>query len=380
MNMAEAALRHLLARADIQLDGSRPWDIRVNDPRFFRTVLCRGSLGLGESYMDGWWDCEMLDSCITRMIRARLDRWGLRNPVGIGRWLKDRFVNSATRERAFLIGEEHYNHGNDLFRAMLGPTMAYTCAYWSDQDATLGAAQLAKFDLVCRKLHLFPGQTVLDVGCGFGSFARFAAEHYRVSVTGITVSEEQARFARQLCAGLPVEIRLEDYRDTARRGERFNHVVSLGMFEHVESRNYQEFFRAMNACLAPAGFFLLHTIGKHRGDGGSDPWIRKYIFPLGMIPARKQIERAAGDALPGILDWHEFGGWQYDRTLLAWQQNFAANWERELKAGYAHKLDGRFERAWRYYLLVCAGTFRAGNLDVWQVVFARGNYRYTPVR
>jgi len=379
MSYSKATLSWIFSRADVRINGDRPWDIKVKDERFFSTVLRYGSLGLGESYMRGWWECEQLENCIARILKARLDRWGFINPTGIGRWLKDKFTNPAPPELAFLIGERHYDVGNDLYQAMLGPTMAYTCAYWTDAAKGLDQAQTAKFDLVCRKLGLTQGQRILDIGCGFGSFAKFAAEHYGVTVVGTTVSVEQAKFGREFCKGLPVKIRVEDYRETAKRGEKFDHVVSLGMFEHVEPRNYETYFQAVSHCLEGGGFFLLHTIGKMRGGSGSDPWIRKYIFPLGLIPTKTRIRKGSANYFSKELDWHDLGSHHYRSTLLAWHDNFAKAWN-DPGGGLKVKYGEEFGRMWKYYLLSCSGAFQAKNLDVWQVVLARENRNYTPVR
>jgi cyclopropane-fatty-acyl-phospholipid synthase len=381
MLLAESFLRTLFARAGIRVGGGRPWDIRVHDRRFYGRVLRLGSLGLGESFMDGWWDCDRLDRFFHRLLACGIDRWTRLMPAALVARARHRLAAPVTTERAFHIGEAHYDLGNDLFTAMLDPLMTYSCGYWRPQARGargrpgLGEAQQAKLDLVCRKLTLRPGQRVLDIGCGWGSFARFAAERYGAEVVGITVSKEQAEMARRLCADLPVEIRFADYRKVA---EVFDHVVSIGMFEHVEPANYRIYFETAARCLAPSGVFLLHTIGT-RDATDTDPWLRKYIFPLGTVPVARQI-RSATRGLFQILDWHALGPRQYDRTLMAWYANFTARWP-ALAAAYAGKLAGRFERMWRYYLLCCAGAFRARHNDVWQIAMARESLpSYEPAR
>ena len=373
--LSQFVVEKILAKAGITVNGSRPEDIRVKDNRFFGEVLRRGSLGLGESYMNGWWDCERLDRFFERLLRSGADRWGRLNPTAVWRFFRDLFGNAATPEHAFEIAEAHYDLGNDFFEAQLDGRMAYSCGCWRNGIAGLDAAQKAKLDLVCRKLGLGSGQRVLDIGCGWGSFAKFAAEKYGVSVLGITVSKEQAELAQKRCAGLPIEIRAQDYRELR---ERFDRVVSIGMFEHVERRNHRAYFETVERCLKPGGLSLLHTIGEKYREGTSDPWIRKYIFPLGMIPTERDI-RNASKGLLYILDWHEFGPAHYDRTLMSWHRNFAANWPR-IESKYGSKVGGRFERMWRYYLLSCAGAFRAKTMDVWQIVMSKEQFAYRPVR
>ncbi|MDR3582006.1 MAG: cyclopropane fatty acyl phospholipid synthase, partial [Candidatus Pacebacteria bacterium] len=320
--MFRILLERILESADLRIDGDRPCDMHVHDERAFKEIILRGSLGFGESYMRGWWDCDDLEVFFKRLLSARLDRFGKFSPVSAGRYLRDHFTNPASRKRAFETGRAHYDLGNDFFAKMLGASMMYTCAYVPSANRTLDGAQIGKLDMVCRKLKLHPGQRVLDIGCGFGSLAKFAAEHYGVSVTGITVSKEQAEFARELCRDLPVEIKVEDYRDCE---GSFDRIVSLGMFEHVEPKHYGDYFACIERCLAPGGIFLLHTIGKEENDISSDPFIRKYVFPQGMIPGRKRL-REAIEARFRIVDWHGFGPWRYAWTLREWHRNFSEAW------------------------------------------------------
>lgn len=355
----EEAVRAILSGGDIRLDGDRPWDIQVRDRRFYRRVLAGGSLALGESHMDGWWECAMIDEMIARLLRN-----DSQSKVGVpwsvvGRALLARLYNPQDRRAALRDGQAHYDLGNDLYAAMLDRRMVYTCAYWKDAK-TLDAAQEAKLDLVCRKLGLKAGQKVLDIGCGWGSFMKFAAERYGVEAVGITVSPEQVKLGSRLCAGLPVDIRLQDYRDV--RGE-FDHVVSLGMFEHVGYKNYRTFMKVVRRCLKDDGLFLLHTIGQSTTGADFDPWIGKHIFPNAHLPSIKQIA-AASEGLFVMEDWHNFGA-DYDKTLMAWDLNVESRWNR-LQSRY----DERFRRMWRYYLLMCAGSFRSRLNQLWQVVFS----------
>ena len=356
------AIEELLAPADVRIDGSRPWDLRVHDPSFFARVLAEGSLGLGESYMDGWWDCERIDELAHRIFWHRVDQQARPSPRMLFSAFEGRLRNLQSRRRAAKSGGSPYQFGDDLFQTMLDPRLVYSCAYWR-RASSLEEAQQHKLDLVCQKLDLKPGMRVLDVGCGWGSFARHAAETWGARVVGINLSEDQARIARERCAGLPVEIRLQDYRDLAGRRE-FQRVVSIGMFEHVGYKNYRRFFEIVRGCLAPDGLALLHTIGRNRSATSADLWVRKYFFPDAMLPSASQLATAI-EGLFVIEDWHNFSA-DYDRTLLAWHRNFENGWERLFERGY----DERFRRMWRFYLLGSAARFRARRNQLWQLVLS----------
>ncbi len=363
-----AKARRLLSRAGVEIDGPNDWDFQARDPRVFRRIFAQGTLGLGEAYMDGWWEAARLDQFFHRVIAARLDR-EIRPPSVLLTHLRARVLNLQTQARAWHVGRAHYDLGNDLYRAMLDRRMAYSCGYWAEGARTLDEAQEAKLDLICRKLGLRPGQRVLDIGCGWGSFARFAAQRYEVQVVGVTVSQRQLELAQRLCAGLPVELRLADYRDLE---GQFDHVVSVGMFEHVGHKNHRTYFEVVRRLLKPQGLFLLHTIGDVVSNAGTDPWIERYIFPNGDIPSLTQIADATEDLFV-IEDVHNFGA-DYDRTLMAWLENFDRAWP-DLKGRY----DERFRRMWRFYLCACAGSFRARQLQLYQIVLSprgvAGGYR-----
>ena len=364
-------IQEILHPAGIVVDGSNQWDIRIKDERFFKRVLSYGSLGLGESFMDGWWESDRLDEFFCRLMPIRPEEVVKRNLKLKIEILKSVVFNLASRSRAFMVGERHYDLGNELFRRMLDRRMVYSCGYWKNAG-NLDEAQEAKLDLTCRKLRLQTGDRVLDIGCGWGGFAAYAAERYRVSVVGITVSREQAMLARELCAGLPVEIRLQDYREV---NESFDHIVSIGMFEHVCYKNYRKYMEVVHRCLRDEGIFLLQTIGDSYSHVTVDPWLGKYIFSNSMIPSMKQISESI-EKLFIIEDWHNFGPY-YDPTLMSWFNNFDQNWDA------LHELyDERFYRMWKYYLLSSAGTFRSRCLQVWQIVFSKNGIPggYAPVR
>ncbi|MCC6144187.1 MAG: cyclopropane fatty acyl phospholipid synthase [Candidatus Hydrogenedentes bacterium] len=347
-----------LAPAGVQINGPQPWDIQVHHPQTINRFLANGRLGVGEAYMDGWWDCDRLDEFVARVLRTGAMSHVSKQGLALA-WLRASIMNLQSRSRSFAVGERHYDLGNELFEAMLDSRMVYTCGYWA-KARTLEEAQEHKLDLVCRKIGLQRGMRVLDIGCGWGSFARFAAERYGVEVLGVTVAREQADRGAELCAGLPVELRLQDYRDVD--GE-FDRVVSLGMFEHVGYKNYRRYMQCVRRVLKPEGMFLLHTIGSSRTKRTFDPWLEKYIFPNGMLPSIAQI----GGAIEGLFvmeDWHNFGA-DYDKTLMAWWRNFSDAWPR-LRSRYGD----RFFRMWRFYLLSCAGSFRARHNQLWQVVMA----------
>ncbi|MPS36683.1 cyclopropane fatty acyl phospholipid synthase [Stenotrophomonas acidaminiphila] len=348
----------LLHEAGITPGGGRPQDIDILDPRFHARVLADGSLGLGESYMDGWWQARSLDAFLAHLLEARLDE---RVHGGGEVWdaLKARLFNLQAGQGSYEVGKRHYDLGNDLYRAMLGKRLVYSCGYWRDAG-NLDDAQAAKLDLICRKLGLRPGMRVLDIGCGWGEALKYAAQHHGVEGVGITISREQAEFARGLCAGLPLEIRLQDYHEL---DEPFDAILSVGMFEHVGVKNYRGYFEVARRCLREDGLFLLHSIGSNVSRERTDPWIARYIFPNSMLPSAAQIT-AAMEGLFVLEDWHNFGT-DYDRTLQAWRDNVEAAWE-QLDPRY----DERFRRMWRYYLAASMASFRTRHAQLWQLVLS----------
>ena len=368
-----AIVADLLAHADIRIDGSRPWDITVRDPRFYKRALAGGAIGLGESFMDGWWDCAALDQAIARMLGADLRGKIKLSPSMLADALAEHLPNLPyvvpglrpflSRFRSYMaVAETHYEVGNDLYRAMLGKHMVYSCAYWENAK-TLDEAEEAKLAMSCRKLGLRPGQRVLDIGCGWGSFAKYAAENHGVSVVGYTISEQQRALGQERCRGLPIEFRLDDYRNIA---GTFDRAVSFGMFEHVGRQNFDAYMRVAHQSLSDDGLFLLETIGDNVSNSECNPWFQKYIFsaPTSMFPSIKEIAEAVEGRFV-VEDWHNFGA-DYAPTLRAWHDNLAAHRE-EVVAKYGE----RFYRMFVFYLLSCAGAFAARTYQMWQILLAK---------
>ncbi len=349
----------LLAHASITPNGDQPWDIQVHNPELFKRVIGQGSLGLGESYMEGWWDCEQLDQFFYRVLSARLQSHvtTLRDKLF---YVYAHLINRQTGKKAFEVGSQHYDAGNDLYERMLDKRMIYSCGYWQDAE-NLDQAQEHKLELVCRKLKLEPGMRVLDIGCGWGGAARYMAENYDVEVVGVSVSQEQVNLANERAGDLKVSYRFADYRDL---NERFDRIFSIGMFEHVGYKNYEDYFKVVDRCLIDGGLFVLHTIGFQYTSEKVDPWVERYIFPNSILPSAELIGKASGPYLK-LEDWHNFGP-DYTKTLHAWNNNVSAAWE-DLP-----QYNEEFRRMWHYYLMCCAGTFMACNNHLWQIVFTKG--------
>jgi cyclopropane-fatty-acyl-phospholipid synthase len=360
MSSAQDVMTNLLALADIRINGARRWDIHVHDRRFFSRVLASGTLGLGESYMDGWWDCDALDEMCCRAIRAGLERrFSFRLP-NVWALLTALLGNQQTFRRSRKVGRVHYDLSNDFFEAMLDPNMQYSCALFTEDD-DLASAQLRKLDWICERLRLRPGLRLLDIGCGWGGLARHAARHFGCHVVGITISREQFRYAQRWCRGLNVEIQLRDYREVS---GRFDRVVSVGMVEHVGYKNYPTYMRAAARSLGEDGLFLCQGICGNVSRFHTDPWIERYIFPNSMLPSLAQLTRAAESVF--IVEDVKNIGPNYDPTLLAWEENFRRAWPR-----FADHYGERFRRMWRFYLLSCAGAFRARSLQVFSILFSK---------
>jgi len=357
----KALVKEVFAEAGIEINGSRPWDITVHNEAFYSILVANGSLGLGETYMEGMWDCPSIEQLIFRLLTAKADqktnKYTLKKIFCV---IKAKLFNLQNKSQSLNVINMHYNLGNDLYIKMLGPAMAYSCGYWKNAK-NLDDAQYAKYDLICRKLKFKKGMKVLDIGCGFGTFAKYAAENYGVTVVGVTLSENQAEYGRKISEGLPVTILVQDYRDLT---DSYDRIVSIGMFEHVGPKNYRIFMEIANRCLKDDGLFLLHTIGGNADAVLTDPWINKYIFPGGVLPSISQIG-SASEGLFVMEDWHNFG-LDYAKTLMAWHTNFNNHWN-TLSKDYSPT----FYRMWNYYLLSCAATFQAREIQLWQIVFSK---------
>ena len=354
----------LLSTAGIRINGPDPWDIQVRDEGFYARVLKDGSLGLGESYMDGWWECARIDEFICRLLKENLGEKIRGNLQACLFGLSARIFNLQSTARAAIVARRHYDLGNDLFFSFLDPCNQYSCVYFQGTD-DLTEAQQKKLDLICRKIDLQPKEQVLDIGCGWGGYARYAAEHYGCAVTAVNLSDEQIRYAREYCKNLPVKILRADYRQIE---GSFDKIVSVGMFEHVGKKNYETFMKVVHRCLREEGIFLLHTIGCNTPRDSLNPWVDQYIFPNGSLPSMAQICRAA-EGLFVIEDIHNLGP-HYEKTLLAWNDRFQKAWAR-----LAGRYDQLFKRMWEYFLLSCAGSFRARHMHVWQIVMSKPGAR-----
>lgn len=358
-NSAKSVIHDFLDSCGITINDNSKSGMLIYNENTYHRLLTEGSLGMGESYMDKWWDSENLDEIIFKILsNDNHDRFQY-NWKNYLIYISEKLFNKQKKNRASKNVEHHYDIGNNLFSLMLDNSMNYSCAYWKYAE-DLESAQADKMRLICRKLDLRPGMKVLDIGCGWGGLAKYAAENYEVEVDGVTLSKEQASFARRKCKGLPVKIKLMDYRDLR---ERYDRIVSVGMFEHVGIKNYRQFMAKAGDCLRENGLFLLHTIGAGKSGNVRYPWFDKYIFPGGYLPTVSQIANAA-DGIFILEDLHNFGS-DYDKTLMAWHENCEKNKDDILK-----EYDERFYRMWTFYLLSCAGAFRSRNIQLWQVVFS----------
>ena len=346
----------------IKINSSESGSMQVHDDGMYKRIGLYGTLGLGESYMDGQWDCEQLDVLFEKILRNRMESTVYWNfslaPLVVAHLLK----NLQSKARASQVAEVHYDLSNKFYQSMLDERMIYSCGYWKNAK-NLDQAQEHKLDLICRKLYLQPGETLLDIGCGWGGLAKFAAENYGAKVTGVTVSKEQAALAQESCKGLDIEILLQDYRDVC---GQFDKVVSVGMFEHVGRQNYREYMEVVHRKLKDEGLFLLHTIGHRYKTISADPWVNKYIFPNAKIPYISHISKSIS-RLFILEDWHNFG-MDYAKTLEAWNENFEAHW-----SAFEKEYGEKFYRMWRYYLLSFVGAFRARHMQLWQIVLTKNS-------
>jgi len=366
MNSKQLSLR-ILGLAGIEVNGKNAWDIQVHDDRLWNRIISQRELGLAEAYMDGWWDVESIDQFLTKLLEINvLDKAPFSISL-VGHAVKSTVLNRQTKARATANAKHHYNIGNDLYARMLDKEMAYSCGYWKSAK-TLDQAQIAKFDLICRKLELKPGMKLLDIGCGWGGLLRYAAKNYGIIGTGISPADNQIELARAKNGKLKIEYLQMDYRDLS---GKFDRIVSVGMMEHVGPKNLETFFNKCISLLAPDGMMLHHTIASNETKQVTDPFFDRYIFPGGVLPSLAQISKAVEKKVI-IEDVHNFGP-DYEKTLLAWHARINKRWSE------IPNYDERFRRMWNYYLLSSAAGFRARHIQLLQVVFrpmtSRGAYK-----
>lgn len=352
---------------------SAPITVRVRDSRLYGRLVAQGSLALGESYADGWWDVEgeRLQELFSVLFANNVDRLfnGGFLPRIIGRVRSWRLGINRARAAHDDI-RVHYDLSNEFFAQMLDKTMTYSCGYAATESDSLEQMQQNKLKRIAAKLQLQRGGTLLDIGCGWGGLLTYVGENFpEVQGVGITLSEEQYEFARRRLRekGLQDRMRVQllDFRDLA---GSFDFVVSVGMFEHVGLPSYGDFFQAVRRVLQPTGTALLHTIGVEEEPRRlQDPWIERYIFPGSRLPRLEELVRGAreGDLAVGhIENWRP----HYALTLRHWRKNFKEGWSAITKLG--RSFDGRFFRVWDFYLQVCEACFIDSTVELYQVMLS----------
>ena len=341
----EEIITKKLKEVDVVIGGSRDWDIQVKNKKFFRKVFLNANMGLGESYVNKYFECRRLDQLIYRL-RHYFPKKSiiLKNIYDI---IQDKFINFQSIKRATKVAKTHYDLEVKIFQKFLDKRMIYTCGYWNNAK-NLDEAQEKKLDLIAKKLEFKPNMKVLDVGCGWGGSAAYFAKKYRVQVVGITNSKEQYNYAQAHNSSELTQFIYCDYRE---HKEKYDAIYSIGMFENVGSKNYLTFFKCIKNNLKQNASFLLHTIGMDMTVNTRFSWAVKYIFPNGELPSQKQITDNIEHNFI-IDDWHNFGC-DYDKTLMQWYKNFVRTYP-SFKSDY---YDERFFRTWSFYLLLFAKFF-----------------------
>lgn len=347
--------------------------VKITDESCFEDVFRSGSLGLGESYINGKWEaCQPLDDIFTKIGKADLGRKLADKSWYIKVWLFFQWLYNyftwQTRSSSLVVADQHYNLDPRLYDNMLSEDKMYSCAYFEHDKMTLHDAQIAKLDLIARKLQFRSGMRVLDIGCGWGFACSYFNKMYDVKTVGVTISSEQYNFAMENYARKGVEFFLSDYRDLGKVNYEFDAIYSIGMFEHVTSKHYREFMTISSNILKPDGLFLLHTIGRNSTNNVNDPFLDRYIFPNSALPSLSQISQSV-EHLFIVEDVHNLGC-HYDKTLMCWYNNFTTN------INNLSFLSERFKRMWTYYLLSCAGTFRSRGCQLYQVVLSKQRYQH----
>lgn len=369
-SLFELPARKILQRSGIELNGKKPWDIQIKDPSIYMDTFLKGSLGFGDGYINGKWDVEKPDLFFEKIF---LKHVSLIPNLGDTLFnIRNFILNTQIGKRAFQVGEMHYDLGNEMFEYMLGESMGYSCGVFLNPGDTLGDAQYNKFETFCKKLRFRKGMKVLEVGAGWGTFARLAAQKYGVEVVGLTVSAEQKAFAENRCKGLPVKFLLMDYSDLDEKySGYFDRVVSIEMIEAVGRKNFHQYFSIIGRAMKDDGLFGLQSIV---GSGKADPFISTRIFPNGLVPSAADLVKNSADILR-LKHWESIGK-DYEKTLMSWEANFRNNWKTisKLKSSGGRKLyDDKFYRMWRYYLLSCAALFRTGMIDDAQIIMSKPN-------
>lgn len=363
--------KDICLKAGITINGTASFDIKVYNEKLYSRIIQGGSLALGDSYVEGWWDSDCLDETLSKIISAQESIKILPFSFKV-QIAKSKILNMQTKLLAKRVAQQHYDLSNDFYALMLDPFMQYTCGYWQNAT-TLNQAQEDKLDQICKKLKITQKDHVLELGCGFGGFAKFAAERYGCSVVGYNISKEQLKWARDWTKSLPIEFIEKDYREAS---GSFDKVVSIGLCEHVGYKNYSTLMHTVHRCLKDGGLFLLHSIGGNISAVTTDAWLEKYIFPGSVMPSPSQITKSFEDLFI-LEDWHNFGV-DYDKTLMAWYDNFNLNWSTIMQMGF----DQKFYRMWKYYLLLCAASFRVRKNQNWEIVLSKGELkeRYSSLR
>ena len=337
----------------------------VHDEKAFSMISRYRSLGLGESYMAGMWDCGNLDVFLCSVLSMKDElkvTW--RQFISFAwSYVKDLCFNPQAGVRSFDVGKHHYDIGNPLFECMLDKRMIYSCAYWGDGAKNINEAQESKLRMICEKLKLKKGMEVLDIGCGWGGFATYASENYGVHVIGITISKQQFKYCKEHDKNGNTFV-MCSYEDLDGK-KCFDRIVSIGMFEHVGIKNYSKFMHMHKTMLKEGGLIMLHTIVGNKSKLSGDEWFTKYIFPNSMLPSMKQICEAAEGVL--IIEDVQNIGAHYDKTLMSWYNNF------HRRLGELNEIVTKdFIRMWDFYLLFSAALFRSRTIQLCQFVMSKG--------